>query len=325
MNFIYLMWKSAAFLAYGTLYFTKRGCTNLDKAQLNKDLNGKHFLVTGANSGIGYSSSLYFATKGGTVHMVCRNKEKGLEAQEKIKEISANEKVYLHVCDLGLMEDVRKFASLFIAENYPLDVLINNAGVILKDKETTSEGLDTTFATNLLSPFLLTNLLIPTLQKSSDPRIIMVSSGGCLTESLVNNDPGFTTLNPWDGIKAYAVTKRQLLAITEKFSEMYPNMKIYSMHPGWADTPGVTKSMPEFKKFYESSLRTPEEGVDTICWLAVSDTPTLKQSGEFFRDREIEIKHLPLSFTTYKDKDRDELWNLCSNLSKITALEEKIG
>ena len=88
------------------------------------------------------------------------------------------------------------------------------------------------------------------------------------------------------------------------------------MHPGWSDTPGVVKSMPDFHKTFEKKLRTPYEGADTIFWLASSKNVNKKEhNGQFFRDRNIEIKHLWLTSTKYDKLEAEKLWNWCCDLT----------
>jgi len=89
------------------------------------------------------------------------------------------------------------------------------------------------------------------------------------------------------------------------------------MHPGWVNTRLVQTMMPEFYKIYQSYLRTPKEGADTICWLCVTPTLDKNSNGEFFRDRQPEYKHLPLSRTHYTAVEVDHLWNTCKKLSGI--------
>jgi dehydrogenase/reductase SDR family protein 12 len=308
--------RSSAFLAYGTSKFVKSGIPFPPFDSIDQlDLNGKSFMVTGANSGLGYATSRFFASRGGTVHMICRDKDRGDKALQEVQEVNANATVHLHICDVSEMDQIRGLVEKFRNDKIPLDVLVNNAGVMLANKEVTSTGLDKTFATNVLSNFLLTTLLIPVLSESKDPRVIFVSSGGGLTEDLNEKDTNFSQFQPWDGMRAYAITKRQQIALTEKFDSLYSNISFFCMHPGWVDTPQVAQAMPKFYNLYKNSLRSLEQGVDTICWLATSDKVNKKMSGLFFRDRQEEYKHLPLVGSPYSDKKRTYLWNVCCELT----------
>lgn len=282
------------------------------------DLSGKTYLVTGANSGIGYSSALYFAQHKATVHIICRNAERGREAIKSIKSETKNKSVYLHVVDMGEPEQIRQFARRFAEEGNHLDVLVNNASAMMAGNEIeyNSDNIEKTLAINTVGTFLLTNLLIPLIQKSEDGRVIVVSSGGQLTQKLVIKDDWFG--NSFDPMVAYARTKRHLTVLSELWAERYSKglgIKVFSMHPGLVDTKAVKISMPTFYRFMKNKLRTVEEGSDTIKWLAVSEQPKLEQSGSFFRDREIESKHIPLAQTNYTHDEAEELWNWCCQLS----------
>jgi dehydrogenase/reductase SDR family protein 12 len=311
--------RNTGFFAYGNAKFLVGGYQNGLKQQPadmdNINLTGKSFLVTGANSGIGYSASHFFAARGGTVHMVCRSEERAIEASKNIINSTSNPSVHIHICDLNEKADIHRLADKFKNENIKLDVLVNNAGIMSDTKKFNSDGIEQTFATNILSNYLLTTLMIPVLQQSPDPRVIFVSSGGGLTQPL-SVDPTFSKMNKWDGTTAYAITKRQQIVLCEKFSSVYENthIKFASMHPGWVDTPAVENSMPDFYKSYKKSLRTPEQGADTICWLATTDSLHKKDNGEFYRDRQPEYKHLPLSGTSHPPKDVDHLWHTCESL-----------
>ena len=125
----------------------------------------------------GKETAIAIAKHGGTVHMVCRNEERGLQSQKEIKETSESEDIHLHVLDMSEPKNVHSFASKFVAEEKPLHVLVNNAGCMVNERETTSDGLDKNFATNTLGTYMLTTALIDHMKKHESPRIITVTSG----------------------------------------------------------------------------------------------------------------------------------------------------
>ena len=164
--------------------------------------------------------------------MVCRSKERGEAARESIVQETKNEKVELLICDLSVQKQVEELAASFVERECPLDVLVNNAGVLL-DKRSEIEGIESTLATNTVSSFLLTVRLLPALEKSADPRVVMISSGGGLTEKLlVGEEYDKDLLRKWDGTVAYARTKRHQILMTEMFATKYPKINFYCMHPG---------------------------------------------------------------------------------------------
>ena len=151
--------------------------------------------------------------RAGTVHMVCRSKERGEKAQQDIIAQSSSDKVFLHLADVSSFADVRTLAKDFQKSGHHLDVLVNNAGFLPPQKLPPSkDGIEIVLATNLLGGFLLTNLLIPVLMKSPDPRVILISSGGGLTEKLTLRTAYDKIANqqPFDealGRTLYALTK----------------------------------------------------------------------------------------------------------------------
>merc|ERR1711871_1085397 len=166
---------------------------------------------------------------------------------------------------------------------------------------------------------------------SSPSRVINVSSGGAYTQKLDANDlhtsQGFT-----DGTYIYAQNKRQQVALAEVWtrqgasgalsstSKLGSRPVVFSaMHPGWADTPALRTAMPDFRKKYKSMLRTPEEGADTIVWLASTDDALGFPKGSFFLDRSPQEKHLWGAWTR-PDKGAQDL--LFDNLSAIAAKTE---
>ena len=133
-------------------------------------------MITGANRGIGYEVAQALAKRGATVVLLCRDRSKGEAARARIVEETKNPGVELLLCDLSLQADVRRAAAEFKARHQQLHVLVNCAGIFLRKREVTSEGIERCWATNYLSHFLLTNLLLDTLTASAPARIINVAT-----------------------------------------------------------------------------------------------------------------------------------------------------
>ncbi|XP_054889611.1 dehydrogenase/reductase SDR family member 12-like isoform X2 [Poeciliopsis prolifica] len=233
---------------------------------------------------------------GGTVHMVCRNKDKAEEAKSEIVSESGNMEVYIHVVDMSQTRKVWEFAEAFKKEHPSLNVLINNAGCMIHKRELNAEGLETNFATNTLGVYVLTQSLIPLLQKSQDPRVITVSSGGMLVQNLRFDDLQ-SEKGHFDGVMVYAQNKRQQVVLTEHWAKANPVIHFSAMHPGWVDTPAVSTAMPQFHQMMGDRLRSVDEGADTVVWLALSRAAARKRSGQFFQDRKPVPTHLPLAWT----------------------------
>lgn len=321
--FLLKTWRSTAFGIYGYLNFTKSGFIEHSKKFKTEDMetriDGKNCVVTGANSGIGYATAEGLALRGATVFMVCRNKERGEVALSKIQSTTGNKNVHLEVCDLSSVTDIKSFASRFSSKDLPIHVLVNNAGLLDNKRVTTSEGFELNFAVNVLGTYTMTELMLPLLEKAApDARIITVSSGGMYTAPLTK-DLQFSD-SKFNGVEQYARNKRVQVALTEKWAEIYKNKGIgfYSMHPGWAETPGVATSLPDFSKSFSGKLRTSEQGADTIVWLATQPKEKLVP-GAFYFDRAEAPKHLMFAATGGSHGVIDSIVDSLRSLSSLSS------
>ncbi|CAN1802093.1 Dehydrogenase/reductase SDR family member 12 [Linum perenne] len=299
--FILKTWRQTTFGVYGYMNFTKSAFLEHSKqfnpVDMEKRIDGKNCVVTGANSGIGYATAEGLASRGATVYMVCRSKERGEAALSEIRSKTGNQNVHLEVCDLSSVNEIKSFAARFSSKEVPVHVLVNNAGLLENNRITTSEGFELNFAVNVLGTYSMTELMRPLLEKAApDARVITVSSGGMYTTPLTT-DLQYTNGN-FDGTLQYARNKRIQVALTEKWADTYKDRRIsfYSMHPGWAETPGVAKSLPSFNERFAGKLRTKEEGADTVIWLALQPKEKLT-TGSFYFDRAEAPKHLAFSAT----------------------------
>lgn len=260
--------RVAQFLTLGYTSFGARGFRENSKSfnphALNVTLRGRHVIVTGATSGIGRVTAQALAARQATVHLVVRDEQRGNQVKEDIiKAINtkANDNIgtavnanaahsgdiHVHQCDISSLADVARLAQHFKESNTPVHVLINNAGVLRSKLSHSADGYESSFATNSLGTFALTEMLLPVLEKSTpDARVITVSSGGMLTESLYVDDLEGKALiktdGSMDGPAQYSRCKRRQVALTEHWARKHEDKGIFwaSMHPGWADTPGVS-------------------------------------------------------------------------------------
>jgi dehydrogenase/reductase SDR family protein 12 len=176
-------------------------------------------------------AAIEIAKRGGKIHMVCRNPTYAEEAKKEILEVAKiSDSIHIHILDMSDPKAVYKFAREF---DQPLTVLINNAGCMVNTRTETPDGFEKNFATNTLGTHILTETLIPHLQKSSDKaRVVIVSSGGMLTHKLDLTDMQSEKMNTFDGTMAYAQNKRQQVIMTEQYAAKYPEIFFASMHPG---------------------------------------------------------------------------------------------
>jgi dehydrogenase/reductase SDR family member 12 len=280
-------------------------------------LRGRTALVTGANRGIGKAIAAGLVRLGATVLLTVRDPESGEQARKEIMAADPAADVQVEVCDVSDLDAVRAFAADLTSRVSTLDVLIHNAGVLPATRTETGDGHEVTLATHVLGPVLLTERLLPILTKSSDPRVILMSSGGMYTQSLPTADPEYRD-GPYRGAVAYARTKRIQVALTPILARRWAgqHLGVYSLHPGWADTPGVATSLPGFRILTGPILRTPEEGADTAVWLAA--TKPAPPTGRFWHDRRPRPEHyLPL--TRYSDSDRELVWQYCAEAIGIES------
>ncbi|RDX62859.1 Dehydrogenase/reductase SDR family member 12, partial [Mucuna pruriens] len=179
--FLLKTWRQTAFGVFGYLNFTKAGFLDHSKKFKPEDMEiqipGKNCIVTGANSGIGFATAeglakryvtwLMIFTSGATVYLVCRNKERGEAALSDIQTRTGNQNVYLEICDLSSVNEIKSFTSRFSKKNVPVHVLVNNAGLLEQNRVTTPEGFELNFAVNVLGTYTMTKLMVPLLEKAS--------------------------------------------------------------------------------------------------------------------------------------------------------------
>ncbi|CAI5694610.1 unnamed protein product [Oreochromis niloticus] len=313
------LYRNSAWFLKGVTEFTRNAFLSASKRFAEKDLEvsvaGRSFMITGANSGIGKATAMAIAKRGGTIHMVCRNKDKAEEARADIVKETGNKEVYVHILDLSETKKVWEFAEGFKRKYKSLNVLINNAGVIMSQRDLNAEGLEKSFATNVLGVYILTKSLIPLLEKSADPRVITVSSGGMLVQKLRTGNLQ-SERGRYDSTMVYAQHKRQQVVMTEQLAKTHTNIHFSVMHPGWVDTPAVANAMPDFHQSMKDSLRTPEQGADTVVWLAVSEAAVKNPSGRFYQDRKMVSTHLPLAWTHSSPLEEQKLMSVLEDLAK---------
>src|SRR6185312_6574531 len=144
-------------------------------------MHGKICVITGANTGIGKAAAAALAALGAEIVMVCRDRVRGERALEEVAAAAVSGgqggSAELSIADLSSQSDVRSIAAAILAAHPRIDVLVNNAGVALKHRQLTVDGIERTFAVNYLAYFMLANLLLPGLRAAGSARIVNVSSG----------------------------------------------------------------------------------------------------------------------------------------------------
>ena len=299
----------------GMLMFSRYGYDLSKKfwTDSRNTLYGKKVVLTGGTSGIGKAAAFKLAEKKAFLTIVARNREKAEQVQQEIIKKTGNPHVDFLIADLSLMHDIKHAAQKLKMEKKSIDILINNAGALFNERKLTSEGLEQTFATDLLGVFYLTMLLKEALAQSSGARIINVSSGGMYTQKMDVDDLQ-NSQEPYNGAKAYARAKRGVVILTQIWAEQFKKfgITVNAMHPGWVDTPGIERSLPEFHQQVNTILRTPEQGADTIVWLAVSKKAG-QRTGLFWLDRRPH-ETIILPGTGESMGERQSLWKKLNDL-----------
>lgn len=276
--------------SFGAPGFALRRRSFADPA-LAVDLAGRVVVVTGASAGLGEEVARMLVARGATVIGVSRDGARAEAAARRIVDgarASAGRTgtgtFRVELCDLSILAEVRVLAARLAAQP-ALHVLINNAGVLPLSRTLTAEGHELAFATNVLAPHLLIRELAPLLAASAPARIVNVTSGGMYLARLDLTALEGKTGN-YDGVAAYAQTKRAEVILTELWSDRLASrgITVNSVHPGWAETPGVERSLPVFNALMRPVLRSAEQGADGIAFLAASPE-VLGVSGELFFDR----------------------------------------
>jgi NAD(P)-dependent dehydrogenase (short-subunit alcohol dehydrogenase family)/uncharacterized protein YndB with AHSA1/START domain len=259
-------------------------------------LHDRHIVITGATSGLGLATAETLAARGAELTLVVRDAGKAKRVAQDLERRFGNERIHVEIAELSLIRDVEAVAARLLKKGRAIDGLVNNAGALINPREETTEGLEKSFALLLLGPYVLAERLHPLLKKAATlhgvARVVNVLSGGMYTQK-IHVDDLQSEKGTYSGSVAYARAKRGLMILTEEWARRWAadGIVVNAMHPGWADTPGVLESLPEFHRVTERILRTPQEGADTIVWLAAAREAS-RVSGEFWLDRRPHAKHV---------------------------------
>ena len=188
----------------------------METTSVAEGMRGKAVLVTGGTDGIGKAAAVGLAEFGANVVVVGRDREKGEAALAEIRRRSGNPKVHRMVADLSVRAEVRRLADGYASRFWRLDVLVNNAGILLHERSTTADGLEATLAVNHLAPFLLTKRLLPLLKESAPARVVNVASGAHRWARLDLDD--LQSEADYGGIRAYNRSKLAVVLFTHELA-----------------------------------------------------------------------------------------------------------
>jgi len=267
-------------------------------------MEGQTCMVTGSNSGIGKVIATEAARMGATVVMVCRNRERGEEALKEIRQKTRSDKIQLILADLSSQMQIRQLANDFTNHFERLDVLVNNAGTIFRERSVTEDGYESTFAVNHLGPFMLTGLLLDTLKASAPARIVNVGSHA---HKMTNFSLDEVTSNTkkYKPFRVYAGSKLANLCFTYDLAEKLEGtgVTVNCVHPGAVAT-GMLNHGPKWLAFILALFfLTPEKGAETAIELMAS--PDYADATGHYYYKKKKVKSSPRSHDL---AFRKELW-----------------
>lgn len=275
-------------------------------------MEGKICMITGANSGIGKATAKALAKMNATVVMVCRDKERGDKAQKEIIEQTGNNQVDLLLCDLSSKEQIQKLVKEFKEKYQNLHILINNAGIMLKKRELSVDGIEMNFAVHVIAPFLLTNLLLEVLKKSTPSRIINVTSAAHRRakidfEDLQNKNKKYRLFT------VYGISKLGEMLITYELSRKLEGTGVTAnaVHPGLVNS-NLGRDQSNFSQWFARKFfKSPEEGAETSIYLATS--PEVEGiTGKYFINKEPRQS----SEESYNLEYAEKLWKICEEMTE---------
>ncbi|XP_060076471.1 retinol dehydrogenase 12-like [Ylistrum balloti] len=255
-----------------------------------KRLDGKTVIITGCNTGIGLETAKELSARGARVIMACRDIGRASKAADIVKTFSGNSDVSVERLDLASLDSVRKFAGVILKNEERIDILINNAGVMMCPKWNSEDGYEMQFATNHLGHFLLTNLLLDRIKNSAPSRIINVSSSahyqGTIDFDDINHDKNYSSFF------VYAQSKLANVLFTKELARRLQDTGVTtnSLHPGVINTElsrhiqaWMTPLLFRLLQPLTGFMKTPLQGAQTTLHCAL-DERLDNVSGNYFSD-----------------------------------------
>jgi dehydrogenase/reductase SDR family member 12 len=270
-------------------------------SRLQPDFRGRTWLVVGGSEGIGGSAARSAVAAGARVICIGRDAAKLAAFAQST---AHPDQVVAESADFSLRSSVWELLARLQARGETIDVLVNNVGIQKRDQVLTREGLEASFATNILSHYLFTRELLARGMLADDATVIETSSGGMYNHPLVVKDLNITG-SGYLGVRAYGLSKRAQVVLTQywRHQQAGTGRRFYVMHPGWVDTAAVGRSMPRFRETLKSVLRSDPQGADTIVWLAAT-RPQQHGDDSIWFDRKERTAHIfPRTRQTTDDAD----------------------
>ncbi|MBK7228648.1 MAG: SDR family oxidoreductase [Ignavibacteriales bacterium] len=280
-------------------------------------MQNKLCLITGATSGIGKATAIELAKLGFDLILTGRNEIKGKDISDSLVKKYKINSVFFK-CDISSLKEVRNLASIVNSKYDHLNVLINNAGSRFSNYQKSVDGIELTFATNHLGHFLLTQLLFDLLKKSSDARIINVSSSAHYGKQIDIDD--LVSPKEYNRSLVYGRSKLANVLFTYEFARrnIFSNISINALDPGgvatnFAKNEGLFRWLKHISYYIaKRQLLTPKQGAETIVYLASSDNVKGITGKFFFKKKEIKSTE-----ESYDVNKANKLWELSEQLCGI--------
>ncbi len=290
------------------------------------DQRGRIFVVTGANTGLGKETARHLLRQGAQVVLACRNEDKARQAQAEFKEQQLPGRAEVLLVDLAKLSSVDQFADSFAARYEQIDVLINNAGVMMPPYSKTTDGFELQLGINHLGHFALTARLLPLLKRGRNPRVVSVSSMAHRTGFMDFEDLHYRQ-RPYKKMESYSQSKLANLLfhyeLQRRLTEAKSSIKAVAAHPGWSSTDlgRHLRGMSVVDKLFGPFLGMPaEKGALPLVRAAVDPTT---EGGEYFGPHQLggmkgwpQLEEPKPQATNHQDAQR--LWQISEELTGVS-------
>ncbi|CAF3799360.1 unnamed protein product [Adineta steineri] len=300
-------------------YWSGTRCPSFDR------MDGKTVMITGSNTGVGKYTAIELAKRGAHVILACRDRKRTEEALKEICKLSGSNNVEIEIIDLASLKSVQECAKRLCGRLSKLDVLINNAGVMMAS-EKSGDGYEIHFAVNHLGHFLLTNLLLDLMKNAPSARVINVSSTSHAFLNITMNWDDINFTKPYWRLNAYSHSKLANILFTKELSRKLQNTNITanSLHPGCVQTEIARNILGGHYQIILNTFmllltpisyyltKTPEQGAQTSIYLA-SDRRLNHVTGKYFKD----CKECSSSKTSLDQQAAKRLWKLSEEMTHL--------